>query len=175
MRLHPRRSLPAVLTALVCLGGCVLVAVVAVQLLLGERPWVDYAAVAGTLRDLRWTDPQPAVAGAAAALLGLVLLLTATIPGRPTVLPLAGPLPAGARRAGFTTSLRHAAQAADGVASARITLRRKKIVVTATTNRTAVEGLADAVREAVDHRLDALEPSPRPRVVVRVRAPRSTS
>ncbi|SFW70890.1 DUF6286 domain-containing protein [Amycolatopsis australiensis] len=132
MKRRPRRSAPA--------------AVVAIQLILGERPWISYDAVATTLHGQHWSDLLPAIAGGVTAALGLVLLLAAILPGAPTVLPLNGPFDAGAARGSYRSTLRAAAA--------------------------RVDGLADAVRAAVDDHLDRIAPATRPAVTVRIRAPR---
>ncbi|MEU7788977.1 DUF6286 domain-containing protein [Amycolatopsis sp. NPDC049159] len=176
MKRRPRRSLAATLTALVLLAGCVLVAVVAVQLILGKRPWISVEAVASWLHGQRWTDLLPAAAGGIAALLGLVLLLAAALPGAATVLPVeGGPFEAGVARAGYRSTLRAAAAAVDGASAAAVKLTARRVKVRVTTARTRPDGLADAVREAVGHRLDQIRPANRPTVSVRVRAPRRSS
>jgi hypothetical protein len=172
---RPRRGVPAVSAALVLLAACVLVAVVAVQLILGERPWVSVDAVAAALHDLRWTDVPPAVAGGVVAVLGLVLLLAAVLPGAATVLPLGGSFDAGAARGGFRSTLRAAAADVDGVSGAAVKLGRRRVKVRVATARTRPDGLADAVRAAVGRRLDQVGPATRPAVSVRVRASRRSS
>lgn len=175
MKRRPRRSTPATLTAVVLLAACALVAVVAVQLILGQTPWVSYRAVADALHGVRWTDLAPAVAGGAAALLGLVLLLAAILPGRPTVLPLDGELNSGASRRSYRSTLRTAASTVDGVSGAKVTLKRRKVSAKVTTGRTNTAGLADAVRDAIDRRLDQITPAVRPAVKIKVHAARSAS
>jgi hypothetical protein len=172
MKRRPRRSVPAVLTALVLLAACVLVTVVAVQLIIGERPWISYDSAASALHGTRWTDVLPAVAGGVAALAGLVLVLAALLPGPPTVLPLAGRFDSGAARGGYRSTLRAAAAAVDGVSDAAVKLGSRKLKVRVKTTRTRPDGLADTVRAAVGHRLDQIGPATRPAVSVRVRAPR---
>jgi hypothetical protein len=175
MKRRPRRSVPAVLTALVVLAACVLVAVVAIQLIVGERPWVSFDAVASALHDLRWSDVLPAVAGSVVALLGLVLVLAAILPGATTVLPLGGSFDAGAARGGYRSTLRAAAADVDGVSGAAVKLGTRRVKVRVETARTSPDGLADAVRAAVGRRLDQVGPATRPAVSVRVRAPRRKS
>ncbi|WP_370964484.1 DUF6286 domain-containing protein [Amycolatopsis sp. cg9] len=172
MKRRPRRSVPAVLTAVVVLAACVLVAVVAIQTIVGERPWISFGSVASALHDLRWTDAVPAVAGGVVALLGLVLVLGAVLPGALTVLPLGGPFDAGAARGSYRSTLRAAAASVDGVSGAAVKVGARRVKVRVKTARTRPDGLADAVRAAVGHRLDQIGPATRPAVSVRVRAPR---
>ncbi|WP_410599695.1 DUF6286 domain-containing protein [Amycolatopsis sp. lyj-90] len=175
MKRRPRRSMPATLTGVVLLAACSLVAVVAIQMLLGERPWIRYDTVAGALHDTRWSDVVPAIAGAVAVLLGLVLVLAAILPGKPTVLPLRGDLDSGASRRSYRSTLRAAASTVDGVSDATVKLKSRTVSATVSTGRTTTEGLADAVRGAIAHRLDQIDPALRPTVKVRVRAARSAS
>ncbi|WP_410567564.1 DUF6286 domain-containing protein [Amycolatopsis sp. cmx-4-61] len=175
MKRRPRRSVPALLTALVLLAACVLVCVSAVQLILGERPWISYETVAATLHNLRWTDVQPALAGGFLAVAGLVLLLAAVMPGAATVLPVDGPFHSGVARGSYRSALRAAVAGVDGVSGARVKLRSRRVKVRVTTTRTRPDGLADAVRAAVTDRLDRIGPATRPAVAVRVRAPRRTA
>ncbi|ANN17204.1 hypothetical protein SD37_17175 [Amycolatopsis orientalis] len=175
MKRRPRRSIPATLTALVLLAACVLVAVVAVQMLLGEPPWIRYDSVAGTLHELRWNDLATAVVGGVAVLLGLILLLAAVLPGRLTVLPLQGELDSGASRRSYRSTLRAAAATVDGVSSATVKLKSRKVSAKVTTGRATTDGLAEAVRGAITHRLDQIDPALRPAVKVKVRSARSTS
>ncbi|OLR91836.1 DUF6286 domain-containing protein [Actinokineospora bangkokensis] len=173
MKRHPRRSAPAALTALVVLAACVLVAVVAIQMLLGQAPWVRYETVAGALHGTRWTDLAPAIAGGAFAVVGLVLVLAAVLPGKPVVLPLQGTPDSGASRHSYRSTLRIAAERVDGVAKAKVSLSRKRVTVRVRTHRISTEGMADAVRTAVEHRLDQIDPAVRPTVAVTAHAERS--
>jgi len=175
MKRRPRRSVPAVLVALVVLAGCVLAAAVAVQTIIGEKPWISYDAVASALHDIRWNDPLPAIAGGVVALLGLLLLVSAIVPGRPTVLPLEGGTDAGASRRSYRSTLRTAASTVDGVSAAKLKVKRRAIVSVVSTGRTNTAGLADAVRAAIEHRLAQIGPAAVPAVRVRVKATRSAS
>ncbi len=175
MKRHPRRSLPSVLVALVVLAGCVPAAAVAVQTLIGEKPWISYDAVASALHGTRWSDTLPAIVGGGLALIGLLLLASAIVPGRPTVLPLDGDPDSGASRRSYRSTLRTAASAVDGVAGAKLKVKRRKIVSVVTTGRTNTAGLADAVRSAVEDRLAQIGPATVPAVRVRIKATRSAS
>ena len=85
---RPRRSLPAALLALVLLAAAVLVALSCIQLLLHQNPLIPFDALAEYAANLRWNDPVSIAAGVVAAVLGLILLAAALLPGKPTVLPL---------------------------------------------------------------------------------------
>ncbi|WP_020669299.1 DUF6286 domain-containing protein [Amycolatopsis nigrescens] len=174
---RPRRSAPAVLVALVLLAGCVLVATAAIQYLVGAPPVFGYDAVAGAIHDTSWNEPPVLIAGGVAVLAGLVLLALAVLPGRPVVLPLAGAgdrLDSGATRRSMRSSLHESVTAVDGVAGAKLKLRRKKVAVQVRTHRTTTDGMADAVRGALEQRLDQIAPVTRPRTRVRVVTTRSS-
>ncbi len=175
MKRRTRRSIPATLTAVVLLAACVLVAVVAIQMIAATTPWFSYESAARTLHDTHWNDVVPAVAGGASALLGLVLLLAASLPGKLTVLPLEGEVDSGASRRSYRSTLRSAASTVDGVSRVRVRLRRRTVSAAVTTGRTSTDGLADAVHRALERRLDQLTPVARPSVRVSVHSARSTS
>ncbi|MDX8050979.1 DUF6286 domain-containing protein [Lentzea sp. BCCO 10_0798] len=172
MKRRPSRAIPATVTALILLAAAVVVAVVAIQMLLHEPAWVNYGAVAGYLHGLRWTDTAVAVAGGAVAVLGLLLAIAAVVPGAPTVLPMKGTPNSGASSRGLRSTLRAAASTVDGVSGAAVALRGRRVKVRVNTGRTRPEGLSDAVRAAVAHRLGQIAPVARPVVSVRVHSSR---
>jgi hypothetical protein len=168
---YSRRSLPAAVVALVLLAASAVVAVSAIQFLVGERPWVTYDSLTAPVHAASWTELPVVLGGGAAALIGLVLLFTALVPGKPVVLPLAA-ADSGASRHSLRRTLQASASGVDGVVSAKLKLRRKKVKAKVRTNRTNTDGLAEAVRTAVEVRLDQIAPITRPRVRVRVRSKR---
>jgi hypothetical protein len=173
---RPRRSTPAVLTALVLLAACALVTVVAIQMIIGESPWVDYRSVATTLHGTHWNDLGTALAGGVLALVGLLMLLAAILPGAPTVVPLSGDpagMDSGATRRSLRTTLRAAAATVDGVRSVKLRLGRRKVAAVVRTNRINTTGLDDAVRAAIEHRLDQINPANRPNPTVKVQTTRN--
>ncbi|WP_116100787.1 DUF6286 domain-containing protein [Amycolatopsis thermalba] len=169
-----RRSLAATLVALAGLIACALVATSAVQLLLGERPVLDYDAVAAGLDATRWEALPVAIGGGVLAAVGLVVLLAAVLPGRALVLPLSGggsaPVKAGASRRSITGSLRSAAESADGVEAAKVRLRWRSVTAKVRGSRLAADDVATQVRRAMEDQLDRIAPARRPRVKVRVRS-----
>ncbi|MEU0796222.1 DUF6286 domain-containing protein [Amycolatopsis sp. NPDC005961] len=175
MKRRPRRSVPATLAALVLTAAGALAAIVAVQTILGERAWLDYGAVARRLNTLRWADFPVVAAGGAVAVVGLLLLAAALIPGTPVVLPLRGEPDSGASRRSFRATLRAAAARVDGVDNVGLKLGRRGVRVRVTTHRTRPDGIADSVRAAVAARIDRVDPARRPAVKVRLRTSRSTS
>lgn len=183
MMRRPRRTVPATVTALALLSVSVLTAISAIQLIADQRPLISYAAIADLAHTTHWDSLAVLTASGLVMLIGLILLLTAILPGRPTVIPLrainigtdtGADIDAGASRRSLRSTLRAAANAVDGVTATTLTLRRRTITAAVRTHRTTPEGLAEAVRAAIDHRLDQISPATRPAVRVRVVAPRST-
>jgi hypothetical protein len=175
---RPRRGGAAVLTAVVLLAVCVLVATVAIQTILGEAPLIGYRAAADALHATRWADLVPLIAGGVAVVLGLALLLAAVLPGKPTVLPLRDEeteFDSGASRRSYRSTLRAAASDVDGVTTAALSLGSRKVAAVVRTDRTTTDGLADAVRASLDHRLDQIMPETRPELKIKIKAARSES
>ncbi|MFJ8965839.1 DUF6286 domain-containing protein [Lentzea sp. NPDC102401] len=175
MKRRPSRAVPATVTALILLATALVVAVVAIQMLLQEPAWVNYSTLAGYVHGLRWTDTAVAAAGGVVAVLGLLLVSAAVVPGAPTVLPMQGTPNSGASSRGLRSTLRAAASTVDGVSGATVALKGRRVKVRVNTRRTRPEGLVDAVRAVVTGRLDQIAPSAQPAVSVRVHSPRSAS
>ncbi|WP_084433740.1 DUF6286 domain-containing protein [Kibdelosporangium aridum] len=164
------------LTALVMLGACVVAAVSAVQWAVGEPALVSFAALAESAHDLQWRDVAPAVAGAVAALIGVLLVFAALIPGKPLTIALSAD-DFGEHAVVSRTSVRSALKSAakvDGVSNAAITLRRKRIHAVVRTNRTSIDGVADAVRSALQQCLTQIGLATQLGVTVKVKAARRT-
>ncbi|MBN6041256.1 DUF6286 domain-containing protein [Amycolatopsis sp. 195334CR] len=162
MKRRPRRVVAATSAALVMAAGSTVVAVVAIQLILGERPWIDWNAVAG----LDWRALPIAISGGTLVLLGLLLGCAAVLPGRLTVLPLRPD--SGVSRPSYRSTLRRAAANVDGVSRAKLTVRRRRLSAKVRTDRTNTTGLADAVRSALAERLGRIDPATSPRISVKV-------
>ncbi|WNV88448.1 DUF6286 domain-containing protein [Umezawaea sp. Da 62-37] len=156
---RPRRSVPATLTAIVLLAVCVATATWTVQKLIGRTPYVP-------LPNPHWNDLSVAIAGGVLAVLGLVMLMAAVLPGKPMVVPLTeDESDAGASTRSLRTTLQAAADSVDGVTATKLKVRRGKVIAKVRTNRTNTDGLDDAVRAALDQRLSQIPlvapPSPR--------------
>lgn len=172
-----RRTLPAVLVALVLIAGCGAVIVSLAQRWASASEYLSYDTVARDLHATGWGEWPVAVAAAVLLVAGAALLVTAILPGRPRVLPLraddgmdAG-VPAGELRA----LLRGDAKTVDGVNSARITLRRgaARAVVDTDLHRGHTE-IADEVCAVLSNRVQELG-RPVGRVQVRVKGPGKVS
>ncbi|TYK52942.1 DUF6286 domain-containing protein [Actinomadura decatromicini] len=176
---RPPRPLAGIAAALLvtAAGGTAAVELLAAALGSGVHPLPGAAAVTEALRHRSWNDPA-VLAGAGAALaLGLAFLLAA-LPGRPRGVPLDGADPrlaGGLGRADLRRTLADAALAVPGIERVRVRARRwgrgtfrRGLVVRATTYYRNPANLDDLVRDAVDERLDRVEPMHRPRVDVRL-------
>ncbi|MFI5777540.1 DUF6286 domain-containing protein [Nocardia sp. NPDC051570] len=151
---------PAVLVALILLAGCVTVIVSLVQRLMGASEFVSYDGVMNRLHETSWADSRGLALGVLGAAAGLVLLALAVLPGRSILVPLVAEdeIAAGVGRRGLDEALRLAAQSVEGVQSARVRLRRKRVRITAKALQSHRPELPDAVRSAVDDRLGRIGP-----------------
>lgn len=169
-----RRALSSVLVAVLVLAAAVLSAVAAVQLYTGRRHTVfgDVARYARTLHGVRWSDGPVLVVGIVLVILGALVLLAGLLPAGVTLLKLADPdeqTLAGITRGGLRTDMIATALAVDGIVEADATVGRRRIRITAETPFTDRDGLSDAVRDAAQRRVDALQPVRRLTVRARLR------
>jgi hypothetical protein len=167
---RPARVLPAVLTAAVVLAAAAGVAVACVQALLGQTPWLSFEAVAATAAGLQLGSPAVLVGAGVVALVGLLLVGAAALPGTPTVLPVdAGDLPlrVGATRRGVRASLTAVVGGVDGVERAGLRVRLRRITARVGTPFSDTADVAAGVRRAIEQHLDELDLARRPRVRVR--------
>jgi hypothetical protein len=173
---RPRRVVLAVLMASLLTAAGASVAAQVISTMLGHpvlRPAVS--APAGRLiHTLRWSDPVVLATGGGVALAGLLLVLSALLPGRARTMALAGDDPrfvTGVRRSSLRVMLRATTQDVPGIAGATIRLRgrlRSRAVVHAVTGFGDPGDLGDQVAGAVHARLDGLDPLRPPRVTVRL-------
>lgn len=168
-----RRTLPAVLVALVLIAVCVAVIVSLAQRWAGAPEYLSYDTVARELHATSWGEWPVLVAAAALLVAGALLLMTAILPGRPRVLPLRTDdgMDAGVPTGDLRALLRGDAKTVDGVNSARITLRRGAVraVVDTDLHRGHTE-IADEVCAVLSNRIQELG-RPAGRVQVRVKGP----
>ncbi|HEX7304605.1 DUF6286 domain-containing protein, partial [Lentzea sp.] len=143
----------------------------AIQLALGEAPLLSYDAVVGRLHGTTWSAREVAVTGGVVAVVGLLLFLAAVVPGRARTAALDQNTAVSLR--GLRNAVRLAAHV-DGVESASVKASRRKVKAVVRTRRAVVDGLGDAVRTAVENRVDEFALARPPQVVVRVKELRST-
>lgn len=170
---RPQRRTPATIVAAVLAAAGILGAIEAVSAALGSPLWrVPYQDFAGPLQTTHWSDVVTLAAAAAAAFIGLILVLTAVLPGRPDAVVLASGDTAvviGAPRASLRRALARAAQDVDGIERARVKLRRHRVVIRASTRLRDTSGLRESVQAAVQDRLTALDPLSPLRIRARIR------
>jgi hypothetical protein len=174
---RPRRSTPATIVALVLLAVCVLVVLCCVQALLGHTPLISLSQLLAVSSGLRWNSAATIAVAIVLAVLGLVLLLAAIRPGKPTVVPLvrvtdadgAPGADAGVRRNSLATDLTSTAAAVPGVATAVVNARRSRVTVTITVAAADPTTVPDTVRGRLEYRLIEVGPAPRPKVRVKAR------
>lgn len=169
---RPRRSVPAIIVAAILAAAGILGAIQAVGAALGHPLWkVSYHDFAGPLRDTHWGDTVALAAAAAIAFIGLILLLVAVLPGRPSAIVLASgdtAIVIGAPQASLRRVLERAARDVDGIERARVKLRRRSATIHATTRLRDTSGLRGSVHAAVQDRLTALDPLSPIRIRVRI-------
>ncbi|MCD2186902.1 DUF6286 domain-containing protein [Actinomycetospora soli] len=193
MTRRPRRTAPALLVALVLLALGALAATSAIQTLLGRTPVVSLDAVPSALSGVAWQSPAVLIVAGVAALVGLVLLLAAILPGPSHVLPVGtapaatggtggaeewgpwsggGVETAGWHRNDLALRLRRRAQTVEGVTGATAKVRRRRVKVVARTHRGSTGELRQAVETALSSDLDTLGLTARPRLRVSVSSTR---
>ncbi|MEV4171119.1 DUF6286 domain-containing protein [Nonomuraea sp. NPDC049709] len=170
---RPQRRTPAIIVAaLLALLG-LLVAAETISALAG-RPlrWIPYDALLSWASSTLWSDPLALLGSLVVTLVGLALLLTALVPGRPSMVPVRSGDPdliIGLRPKSVTRALAHAAEEVPGVRSARATMRGHTVAVTPTTYGHDPDGFGHDVRGAVLARLAGLDLVEPYRVAVNVK------
>lgn len=173
---RPRRTVPATIVGVVLLALAVVVAVSCIQLIVGSPPLVPLGTVAGLGRGVSWNAPVVLAGGAVLALIGLVLLACAILPGTPKVLALASTndhTDAGVARHSLGRDLASHARSADGITDAHVTVGARSVKVNARTLLGDRSGLSERVRDAVTERLEDINLARRPRVRVTITPERS--
>ena len=159
---RPQRRIPAIIVAAILAAAGVLGAIEAVSAALGHPLWaVPYHDSGGPLHHTHWNDTVTLAAAAAAAFIGLILVLAALLPGRPDAIVLASGDPSvviGVPRASLRRALARAARDVDGIERAQVKLRRRSATIHATTRLRDTSGLRGSVQAAAQDRLTALDP-----------------
>jgi hypothetical protein len=172
-RYRPRRTIPAVIVAILLLVVTVLGAIEVISYLFNNPAGVvpaDRLAEQG--RETAWNDALTITVAVIIGLFGLLLLVIALWPGRPRAVALASDRPGVVMAIGEADLARLVARAAtdvDGVDHASAQVRRGHIAVRADSPLHEAGDLADQVQRAVAEQVDELAPlRPRPvRVNVR--------
>lgn len=198
---RPRRTVPAVIVALVLLAGAVLVVWSCVQVLTGQAPVIPFTALATAAAALTWADLPVLIGGGILAVIGIALLIVAAAPGRPTVLALAdrpdrtrdeatsrddmdravhlsgtaAQPDAGATRRSVARAISTAAAGVPGVDHATARLAARSVIATVHTPLRGSTELTGQVSDAITAALDDIGLTRPLRVRVATRAPaRST-
>lgn len=169
---RPHRSWPAIIAALVILAVAVLAAVEIISALAGAPlRLVPFDQAADYAAGVRWNEPGVRIASGVVAVVGLLLLALALIPGRGGYLPLRTEDPSlvvGLSLPGLRRALAAAAREVNGVSDAQVTVGGRRVAVRAETTLRRDAEMRDAVRESVERRLAELDPLRRFTVRARV-------
>ncbi|WP_327089863.1 alkaline shock response membrane anchor protein AmaP [Nonomuraea sp. NBC_01738] len=159
---RPGRTVPAMIVAglLTVLG--VVVAAEIISTLFG-RPlgWLPSRQMLQWGRATAWQDPLVLIGGGVVALIGVVLVVAALMPGRPRLVAARTGDPdliIGMRKKSFVGALARAAQEVPGVRGAQASMRGQTVRVTATTSGWDDDNTGNAVKQAVLTRMAALAP-----------------
>lgn len=164
---RPRRTVPATIVGLVLLAVSLGVAISCIQLIAGSPPLIPFTSLGELGRNATWNDPAVLADGTVLAVVGLVLLACAVLPGTPQVLALAPGnehTAAGVARHSLARDLATRAGHADGITSARVTVRTRVVKVVAHTPLRDRSGLTERVREVLTERLDDINLAQPPRL-----------
>jgi hypothetical protein len=171
--LHLVNRLLAALLSLAVVAATVLLVTEVVRWALDHPPWlVPWDRWGDALLGARAGDAAVLAVSAAAALLGLLLLLFELTPRRPKAVgaePLADGVVTVVTRSGLANAAETAARSVSGVRSASADVRRRSVVVEAgSRGRGVARELEGPVRDAVERDLAALRLDRTPKVRVRI-------
>lgn len=158
---RPRRALPAIVVAALLAAATGLIAAYLISKYVGHQVHVLPSALFKDGHTLHWDDQRPIVIAAIACALGLLLIGYALLPGRFRVVPVDSQDPlsvVAVTRSGLRRYLAGAATVVDGIASAKVRVRRRRVRVYASSSLRDTEGLAAQVETAVNERISALSP-----------------
>lgn len=154
---RPRRTIPAVIVGTVLFGVCAVIAVSCIQVIAGQPPLVSFTAIGQFAATTSVSEPVMLAGGAVLALIGLVLLACAVLPGTPQVIALASGndyTDAGVNRRSLARDLSSHACRADGITDAQVTVGARTVKVNARTPLRDDSGLSERVAELVAGRLE---------------------
>ncbi|GAB3457104.1 hypothetical protein GCM10027570_39320 [Streptomonospora sediminis] len=159
---RPRRSWPALIVGALVLGIAALAAAEVASALAGAPMRTAVTSTAGEYAaGARWSDPVVQIASAVAALIGLVLIAVAVVPGRGRFTALRTDDPAlvvGLSRSALRRTLAAAARNVGGVRKAHVSVGRHRVRVRVHTDLREAPELRGEVAAAVQSRLSRLAP-----------------
>ncbi|GLX92412.1 hypothetical protein Hesp01_03620 [Herbidospora sp. NBRC 101105] len=171
--LRPKRKVPAAIAALVLLAAGLLIAVQALSALFGHPARiVPYDRVADWARAATWQDNAVMASAGAVAIVGVLLILIGTVPGRPRLVALRSGDPdmiISTPRRMLARVLGTVAAQVDGVRRARARVRGRRVTVHAGTDLRDTAAVRERVRVAVEDELAKLAPVGRYTVKTKVR------
>jgi hypothetical protein len=130
---RPRRVLPAIIVAALLAVAAGLIAAYLISKYVGHQVHVLPSGLFQAGHQLHWDDQRSLIAAAVACALGLLLIGYAVLPGRFRVVPVDSQDPlsvTAVTRAGLRRYLAGAAATVDGIASAKVRVRRRRFACT---------------------------------------------
>lgn len=171
--LRSRRKIPAAIAALVLFAAGLLIAMETISALFGHPGRiVPYDRVADWARVTTWQDNAVMAGAGAVAIVGILLILIGTVPGRPRLVALRSGDPSmiiGTPRRMLARVLGAVAAQVDGVRQARAQIRGQRVTVHAGTDLRDTAALHERVQAAVEDELARLAPVGRYTVKTKVR------
>jgi hypothetical protein len=154
---HRRRVLPALLTAAVLAVAAITVLIDIIAVQTGHRRLIwPYQQIATWGRTHPWNTTLVVVIAAVLTAMGVLLIMAALIPGKPTLIALDTGEPnlvAGTSRRSLARTLSEAARSVDGISAAKAKPRRRTLRVKATSRLRDPAGQQEQVTAAVTFRL----------------------
>jgi len=166
------RPLAALLSLALIAAGALLVVEVTANRLFNRAALVNWHWLYDWAERTSWTQGSIRVGSIVLAIVGLVLLLAEIRRDAQQRLPIGSEVTDAAfTRRGVATTIRRAVCDVDGVNHATVTVKRRKVAVSANTASSqplSATSVCESVTAAARQRLDSLELSPAPRLFVRV-------
>lgn len=156
-----RRAPHAIVVSALLAAATGLIAVYLISKYVGHQLHVLPSGLFQAGHQLHWDDPRSLVASGVACVLGLLLICYAVLPGRLRVVPVDSQHPwsvIAVTRGGLRRHLAGAAAGVDGIASAKVRVRGRRVRVYASSSLRDTEGLAAQVETSVTERISALSP-----------------
>lgn len=171
LMLRPSRVIPAVLLALLALViGGIGVWIFGARLIDGVWP-AEVSTLIDRVANARFDDPGVTVVAVVVAVIGIVLLLCALIPGDPAnreVLNSNVPGRTAITRRDFARRIQRQVELVDGVSKADVAYRGKNLRVIVTSPVDAIEAVKERAVEVVDNNIARLRPVMPVRPYIRV-------
>ena len=166
------RPLAALLSLAVITVGVLIIIEVAADRIVNHPALIHWHRVYDWAQRTSWTQGSVRVGSILIVILGVVLLLAQLRRGKPQRLPVDSEVTDAAyTRRGVAATIRGAVNDVDGINHSTVTVKRRKITVSATTagrQPYTAQSLREPATEAARHRLDTLALTPAPTLSVRV-------